>query len=189
MSTETKTASPVKSSKPRSKPARSLTILEAPAPHFDGFGAIRITEGKKVDVYLIRQIPADFGEGWSFDKLTPEMETAEQYDVNLMGRESSCTCPGHTYHGHCRHIESLLALDARGALPRLLRAKDVTCPKCNDVSPDGYSGLCNGCTAEDEFAARDQHDEMMAGGIDPWEERYEACDVGDAYEPATCPEF
>jgi hypothetical protein len=40
------------------------------------------------------------------------------YDVLLENeQDGSCTCPGHTYHGYCRHLDALRALLAEGKLP------------------------------------------------------------------------
>jgi hypothetical protein len=171
MSNVTENRPAVKSArKPRSKPARSLTVLEAPAARFDGFGAIRITEGKKVDLYLV---------AWAFEKLDGELNTVETYDVLLAGQESSCTCKGNTYCGHCRHVEALTALDARGQLPRLLRQKAVACNRCQRLVE--APGLCDACQTEDEYhSACDQAAEMEAAGLDPWD-----CPEADAvYAPA-----
>lgn len=155
MSTVAKVDRPVKPkprpSKPRPAALRTCHWTIRPDHAFDGYGALDITEGKKTDTYLVRQIPADFGEGFTFEKLDAGLNVIEQYDVNLAGGESSCTCPGNCFHGHCRHVESLTALDEAGRLPRLSAASTPHCPRCGDPSPADY--LCPGCEAEDFAAA------------------------------------
>jgi hypothetical protein len=145
---------------------RTVRILEQPATDDpQGYFAVRITEGQRQDTYLVHSVPPDFGEGFSFEKLdaAADFATVEEYDVNLMGAESSCTCKGNTYHGHCRHVESLQALDHAGYLPRV-KQKHVACPRC--CARVEAPGLCERCTADEEaFAAYLQACEMEAGGI------------------------
>ena len=38
------------------------------------------------------------------------------YTVRLDGPDSTCDCKGFDSHGHCKHCESLLALQQRGKL-------------------------------------------------------------------------
>jgi hypothetical protein len=38
------------------------------------------------------------------------------YAVCLSGSDSECDCKGFVSHGHCKHCESLLALQQRGKL-------------------------------------------------------------------------
>ena len=163
--------------KARKKAARTLKLLETPAPMFDGYGALRITEGKKADLYLFRAIEADFGEGYEVEKLTPELDTAEVYHVSLARQESSCTCKGNTYCGHCRHVEALTALDKAGKLPRLHQKMDA----CNGCQAHVEApGLCERCqAAEGTDGGHAQAEEMQAADIDPWD-----CPEADhRYEP------
>jgi hypothetical protein len=73
----------------------------------------RISEGKKEDFYRVTPIPSDWGTAYEVQKLAADQEP---YHVCLAGAESTCTCPGHTYHGHCRHVEGLTALTDAGLL-------------------------------------------------------------------------
>jgi hypothetical protein len=170
-------AEPPAAGKPRkgrkyTPPPRSVCWIIQPHERLDGYGCAQLTVGSVSGHYLIRQIPCDFGESaWEVEKLTDGLATEESYAVHLAGAESSCTCRGCSFHGHCKHLDGLVKLDQLGLLPRLLgRVKDVTCPQCGDRSPDGYGGPCPGCVAaNDHFAAIDQMNEMLAGGIDPWQ--------------------
>ena len=69
-------------------------------------------DGKDSANYLIERRPSDFGTAYRLDKVG----TAECYDVLLEEGKDSCTCPGHTYHGHCKHVDGLKALRQAGKL-------------------------------------------------------------------------
>jgi hypothetical protein len=49
--------------------------------------------------------------------LAPDLATVESYHVLLAGPESSCTCKGNSYTGHCKHVEGLQELVGKGRLP------------------------------------------------------------------------
>lgn len=89
---------------------RSIVWLERPSDATDGWGAIELRQDKRVDKYLVRRIEADFGVGFQLEKLAADLTTVEQYDINLAGRESTCTCRGNSQHGHCKHVSGLIAL-------------------------------------------------------------------------------
>jgi hypothetical protein len=74
-------------------------------------GTLRITEGKKSGVYYFRRIPADFGQG--FEMAKPD---GTVYHVCLAGKKSTCECKGFGRWGHCKHLEVLEALLAKGKL-------------------------------------------------------------------------
>lgn len=70
--------------------------------------------------YHLRPIPADYGAGYELRKL--EADGGEVYHVLLAGKNSTCDCAGATFHPHglpCKHLSALLALDARGKLPKV----------------------------------------------------------------------
>lgn len=118
MTTIIDSASSVKPTrKPRPAPYRAVRFLIRPDDTTDLWAALQITVGNKSAVYLLHPIPADFGMGYQVEKLDDSFNTVEQYDINLMGQESSCTCPGHSFHGHCKHVDALTTLQARNALP------------------------------------------------------------------------
>src|SRR5262245_336841 len=76
---------------------------------------IRITQDGKPSSYWASRIVTDWAEGWRLEK--PGYEGDESYDVLLDAGGDSCTCPGHTYHGYCKHVDALRALRAAGRLP------------------------------------------------------------------------
>jgi hypothetical protein len=109
----TATATP-KQRKPRAKPARSITMQQA--PNADGKGAIvEITVGKETDFYFVDKVPSDFGTAFELEKCNYDGDD-ETYHVNLDGQRSSCTCPGHTYKGKCKHVDGLQVLVNLGKL-------------------------------------------------------------------------
>ena len=65
-----------------------------------------------MDAYALEAFPSQMGERGV--ALTKPDGTA--YHVNLDGRASTCDCKGFDSHGHCKHCESLLALQQRGKL-------------------------------------------------------------------------
>jgi hypothetical protein len=115
MSTATK-------SRPRVKPERRIHVLK---PISDSSaGVIAITIDSKEDVYAVQRLSADFGVAYHIVKgeleeqedNTLKLKNAAEYDVLLNGRESSCTCPGHTYRGHCKHVDGLTTLRQRNLI-------------------------------------------------------------------------
>ena len=176
-----------KARKPRRKPARTLRLLEAPTPDTAGWGAFRVTEGRKSDLYIFRELEARDGGAAAFtvEKLDPDsLATVESYAVRVgKPAECSCECKGWEYRKAdkpCRHVAGLLALDARG----LLRQKHAACPQCQDASEGG--ALCSGCYAEqDYFDACDAKAEMEAAGLDPWD----CPEANQRYMPAEAAEL
>ena len=115
------------SSKPARKPAkkrkRFVNVLNDDLP--SGALLIRILErgprSESADVYFLSEIPAEFGgRAFTFAKL--EVCGGEKYDVQTGDEQNpqSCTCPGHTYHGHkgivCKHLACVRKLIAEGKL-------------------------------------------------------------------------
>ena len=99
----------------RRKPARFCKMVRNPS----GFGydvlVIRQERPKSADLldaYAVEAFPSHMGERGI--ELTKGDGTA--YHVNLSGADSTCDCKGFTSHGHCKHVESLLALQQRGKL-------------------------------------------------------------------------
>jgi hypothetical protein len=109
-------------SRKRVKPERRIRVLKPISDN--SAGVLAITIGKDEGVYAIRPIPADFGVAFRLIKgelveepdNTLRLRDAAEYDVLLNGRESSCTCPGHTYHGHCKHVDGLTTLRQRNLI-------------------------------------------------------------------------
>ncbi len=109
-----------KSRKPAVKPERRVEISKP----VNGTVALHMTVGTgekaKHFGYYVSRIPADFGLGFHFEKFETEKEEGKdsEYDVNIdmqTGRHT-CTCNGHTYCGHCKHVEALVSLIRAGKL-------------------------------------------------------------------------
>src|SRR5262245_24436246 len=96
---------------------RSVKILIRPSPDQPSL-YVRLTQDGKPAHYWIDAVPSDWGRAFRVEK--PGHEGTESYDVCLEenGQADSCTCPGNTYGGYCKHVDSLRALDKVGQLPR-----------------------------------------------------------------------
>lgn len=115
-------ASPATSVKPNSKARgrrrheRSVRWLARVGP---STGILSITQDGKADVYSLSPVPSEIGgEGFRFEKFDRATgRVAEEYHALVAaGDGHSCTCPGNTYHGFCKHVESVLALRHAGKL-------------------------------------------------------------------------
>lgn len=91
------------------KPARTLRWLS----HVGyALGVLELAAGGRADAYSVEPIHNDAGVlGVRFLKADGAV-----YDVGIDGRGATCTCPGGTYRGHCKHADAVAALAARGAL-------------------------------------------------------------------------
>src|SRR4051794_38799657 len=70
------------------------------------------TQAEQVDAYFPEPIPSQMGgRGLILHK-----HDCTSYSVLLDGNDSRCDCKGFDSHGHCKHVESLLALQQRGRL-------------------------------------------------------------------------
>jgi hypothetical protein len=99
----------------RRKPARKVAwVLRPDDEHASG--VISITEGRQTDYYCVEPIPCDMG-GRAF-RLLKHVPGAEPYHVRIDNppQDFSCECVGFLAHSHCRHVDSLIALMARGQL-------------------------------------------------------------------------
>ncbi len=118
MVTATLTARKVRKPRaPRPKPARSVRVL---LPVFGSNpGIIAVTVGGLRRDYWLYPLAADFGRGFRVEgfasQLADEGEERD-YQVNVNGRQSSCTCKGFCRWGHCKHLGALSALIERGKL-------------------------------------------------------------------------
>ena len=67
--------------------------------------------------YWLRSIPGS-ANGFRLEKVNPVPAEGEpdHYDVLLDGERSTCECQGFLRWGHCKHVESLLALIKCGKL-------------------------------------------------------------------------
>lgn len=117
MSTATK-------SRPSVKPERRVTIGE----FISGIACLsmamierRASAEPKITIYgyFLHRLPADFGLAFRFEPFAEQKRNgSEDYDVNidLARGYHSCTCKGNTYCGHCKHVESVLALIKAGKI-------------------------------------------------------------------------
>ena len=99
----------------RKKPVRFCKIVRNPSGYGYDVLVIRQVRPKSADLldcYTVEAFPSHMGERGI--ELTKGDGTV--YHVNLDGRASTCDCKGHVSHGHCKHVESLLALQQRGKL-------------------------------------------------------------------------
>jgi hypothetical protein len=101
---------PTRQRKPRPKPARSIRLCLKPDGTFPG--VVLITVGKESAQYFLRQVDADYGRGFTVEKIGGE----GFYAVNIDGDKPTCECKGHTRHGHCKHADGFAALIAAGKL-------------------------------------------------------------------------
>jgi hypothetical protein len=100
-----------KTRKPR-KVVRTVRFGLAP---FEGNpGIIDITVSGKTTSYFVRNIPSDFGRGFSLEKTGPQ--DGDLYHVLLEEDGRSCDCKGFLRHGHCKHADALLKLVQLGKL-------------------------------------------------------------------------
>ncbi len=102
--------------KPRPKPARSVRLPLAPGD--GGPGHLVITVGKLVRDYWLHPLAADFGRGFRLEGFSTQLDEEEErdYQVNVNGRQSSCTCKGWCRWSRCKHVDALVALIERGKL-------------------------------------------------------------------------
>jgi hypothetical protein len=100
--------------KPRTKPVRKIRLV-LPMNEQGMNGIVRITSGKLVDEYFLDQLTTDFGEGYELTKRTYGEEDT-RYHINLAFENNTCDCKGHLQHGHCKHVDGLIALKQAGKL-------------------------------------------------------------------------
>jgi hypothetical protein len=107
MSTVATPTRPRKASKPVQRFAR---VLERPTA--DTPGLLRLTVAGKPQVYWLQEIRCDIGgRGYELRKFGDR--ASDPYHVRT-GRQPSCDCKGHLRWHHCKHAESLTALEASG---------------------------------------------------------------------------
>lgn len=110
----------VQKPKTPSKPRRTVRLCIA-ACEVNPYNLILVKVGTQSDEYLVRRIPSDFGDAYTVKKLLPVDDldgslAGERYDVNLSDEGSTCDCPGHLRHSHCKHVDALIALRQAGKL-------------------------------------------------------------------------
>jgi hypothetical protein len=103
--------------KPRPPVNRSLKVLTP--IQADGTGVIRITAGKVVEEYAVQTFPAYDGAATGVT-LTKTDGTTYNLCLAPTADDTTCDCPGFTYHRQskfCKHLAALGVLTARGELP------------------------------------------------------------------------
>lgn len=77
-------------------------------------GQLAITQDGRTEVYSVSPLNNDFGS------LAVRMEKSSDpdatYDILVDEQSVSCSCPGGTYRGACKHASAVLALAARSEL-------------------------------------------------------------------------
>jgi len=95
----------------RAKKQRTIGLVAREREWF----LLEVFDSRKTDFYLAKPIPSDWGQAFLLEK-QDDAGTAETYRVCLDGQHSTCDCKGHSYHGHCKHWQGLLALREAGKL-------------------------------------------------------------------------
>ncbi len=99
-----------------SRSVRLITPFDA-----EGKGAelqITMQRGKKVETftYWIDRIASDFGQAFLLEKHGNGTKSNEEYHVMLEADGHSCSCPGGTYKGRCKHQDAVIKLLELGKL-------------------------------------------------------------------------
>jgi len=94
----------------RKKKARSIRLIREASP--EGPAVCCISDGKESAYYAIREIPCEIGgRGFAVHRLG----LGTLYHVRVgEADDCSCECKGWLRHGHCKHVQGLLALTAAG---------------------------------------------------------------------------
>lgn len=108
---------------PRSTPLKPTPLFiqwvgERPTPQRP-YGILTLALGKEITDYFIMPLyDIDFGEAaWELSKLV-KGQAMTVYHVLLDGKNSSCSCPGHESHRHCKHLDAIQFLTRTGQLPK-----------------------------------------------------------------------
>jgi hypothetical protein len=120
MSTVRVPAAPV----PFTRPVASLAGAQLHELDGGGLSLVLVTgKGRRAaaKLYHVAEIPTQIG-GRAF-RLTPfstdQLATGESdYVVLLADPDTTCSCPGHSWTGGCKHATALLAFVSLGRLPR-----------------------------------------------------------------------
>ncbi len=106
-----------KTKKPTVRTYKILSPIQA-----DGTGSIRITCGKCVEEYAVTTFPAYDGTATGVSLTKNDGKT---YNVALGTlRSTACECLGYLRHSHCKHIDCLSAMQAKGKLPLPITATE-----------------------------------------------------------------
>ncbi len=108
---------------PKSRPARSVRVVEAPDANAPDVYTVRVDVAGEVDLYdVCRGVVADRYPVWMVRKqlgTLTETVAKEAYLVDVGEFGTSCTCLAGKYRGTCRHIDFCRALVVAGKLPNI----------------------------------------------------------------------
>ena len=95
-----------------------VAVVIAPSPGQPDL-YVRITQDGDPVHYWVSARPSDWGRAFKVERPGHEHGHHVGYDCCLEenGQADSCTCPGNTYGGFCKHVDALRALDQAGLLP------------------------------------------------------------------------
>lgn len=99
-----------KAHKPRPRPSRRAEMILRPERQVHG--AVKIALARLERCYVLTPIASDFGRAFQMEN----MGCTITYNVLLDGNNTSCDCPGRTYTGHCKHLDTVRELVAAGKL-------------------------------------------------------------------------
>lgn len=124
----------------RVKPARIARLMQVGAAQ-----VLALTAGHNVTFYRLTPLDPCFGQAaFRLAKADRGNGPEPVYDVLIDGARSSCECLGFLKHRHCKHVEGLEELIARGKLAsrQVEKPAPATClePRCPRVAVNG--GLC-----------------------------------------------
>lgn len=98
------------------KRTKKSVVRKATVQTIGGATVLWLTAGKLTTAYRLERLDTEIG-GVAFQLSKAHQcgdDEPEVYRVLLNGWDTSCTCPGHTFHNHCKHVDSLAALLAAG---------------------------------------------------------------------------
>jgi hypothetical protein len=99
--------------KPAKKPERSATLGTTTS----GKTILWLSQDGVLRAYVLTPLASEIGgTAYRLGKADNGDGQMDEYDVLLHGKETSCTCPGHTIKGKCKHVSALEALLAAGKL-------------------------------------------------------------------------
>jgi hypothetical protein len=97
--------------RPRVKPSLSVLLERHPG---NRLALLHLALGKETHHYYLSELAADFGRAFRVEKFLSQ--GGESYDVLLDDAYGHCECLGFLRHGHCKHLDGLRTLLARGEL-------------------------------------------------------------------------
>jgi hypothetical protein len=75
------------------------------------------TEAAVDEHYSLTALPSGYGRSFRLEKVVDGERPA--YVVHLDADHPSCSCPGGSFHGRCKHLDTMLELQGKGALDKV----------------------------------------------------------------------